>query len=133
MLNGFATQNVYAADLQAAAAWYAGVLGIDPYFQRPGYVEFRVGPFEHEFGIIDAAWKPAGPEAPGGAILYWQVDDVNAAYDGLLARGATSYQPVMARGEGFVTASVIDPFGNLLGVMENVHFAAMRERLTPGR
>jgi hypothetical protein len=36
----------------------------------------------------------------------------------------------MARGEGFVTASVIDPFGNLLGVMENVHFAAMRERLT---
>lgn len=130
MLNGFATQNVYAADLDAAAGWYTDVLGIEPYFRRPGYVEFRVGPFENEFGIIDASWKPDGADQPGGAILYWQVDDVTAVYEDLLARGATSYQPVIPRGEGFVTASVVDPFGNLLGVMENVHFAEMRSRLT---
>lgn len=129
MLNGFATQNVYAADLEAAAAWYADIFGMEPYFRRPGYVEFRVGPYEHEFGIIDASWKPAGAEGPGGAILYWQVDDVNAVYETLLARGAESYQPVTPRGDGFVTASVVDPFGNLLGVMENVHFVATRERV----
>ena len=29
-----------------------------------------------------------------------------------------------ARGEGFVTASVVDPFGNLLGVMTNPHWTA---------
>jgi len=130
MLNGFATQNVYAADLDAAAAWYADVLGIEPYFRRPGYVEFRVGPYEHEFGIIDAAYRPdAAPAAPGGPILYWQVDDVVGAAESLLARGATEFQPVMVRGEGFVTASVVDPFGNLLGVMQNVHFTDVRERL----
>ena len=130
MLNGFATQNVYAADLDRAAEWYADVFGIEPYFRRPGYVEFRVGPYEHEFGIIDAQYRPDASEGPGGAVLYWQVDDVTGAYEALLAKGATSFQPVTPRGEGFVTASVVDPFGNLLGVMENVHFAEMRARLT---
>ena len=129
MLNGFATQNVYAADLDGAAEWYADVFGIEPYFRRPGYVEFRVGPYEHEFGIIDAQYRPDASEGPGGAVLYWQVDDVTGAYEALLAKGATSFQPVTPRGEGFVTASVVDPFGNLLGVMENVHFVATRERL----
>ncbi|MFD4957695.1 VOC family protein [Microbacterium sp. NPDC058389] len=129
MLNGFATQNVYSADLDAAASWYSDVLGIEPYFRRPGYVEFRVGPYEHEFGIIDAAYRPDAPAAPGGPILYWQVDDVAAVNASLLERGASEFQPVTVRGEGFVTASVVDPFGNLLGVMENVHFAGVRERL----
>lgn len=130
MLNGFATQNVYSADLDAAARWYADVFGIDPYFRRPGYVEFRVGPYEHEFGIIDAAYRPdASPAAPGGPILYWQVDDVSATHDALLAKGASGFQPVMVRGEGFVTASVVDPFGNLLGIMENAHFVSTRDRL----
>ena len=39
--------------------------------------------------------------------------------------GATEYQPVMKRGEGFVTASVVDPFGNVLGVMYNQHYLAV--------
>ena len=129
MLNGFATQNVYAADIDAAAQWYTGVFGIEPYFRRPGYVEFRVGPYEHEFGIIDAAYRPDAPAAPGGPILYWQVDDVAATHEALLSSGASGFQPVTVRGEGFVTASVVDPFGNLLGVMENAHFVTTRESL----
>lgn len=32
--------------------------------------------------------------------------------------GATEYDPITKRGDtGFVTASVIDPFGNILGIM----------------
>ena len=33
--------------------------------------------------------------------------------------------PVTEHGSGFVTASVIDPFGNVLGVMTNVHYLDM--------
>ena len=40
----------------------------------------------------------------------------------LLALGATAQQEPIERGPGFVTASVIDPFGNLLGVMYNQHY-----------
>ena len=36
--------------------------------------------------------------------------------------GATVHEPPQDRGSGFVTATVIDPFGNLLGVMYNPHF-----------
>ncbi|MFH8252861.1 VOC family protein [Microbacterium sp. B2969] len=131
MLNGFATLNFYADDLQAASAWYADLLGIEPYFQRPGYVEFRVGPYEHEFGIIDARFRPDAGAQPGGAVLYWQVDDVEATFARLQEKGAVVFQPVTARGEGFVTASVIDPFGNVLGVMENRHFTDMLAAHTP--
>jgi hypothetical protein len=36
---------------------------------------------------------------------------------------AREHQPVTPRGDsGFVTASVIDPFGNVLGVMYNPHY-----------
>ena len=36
--------------------------------------------------------------------------------------GATEYQPLTERGTGFITASVVDPFGNILGVMYNPHY-----------
>jgi predicted enzyme related to lactoylglutathione lyase len=122
MLRGFATVSYYAADLEAATAWYAEVLGVEPYFRRPGYVEFRVGDFQHELGIIDAQYRPTSSDVPAGEIIYWAVDDVPATYDRLLALGATSYQPLMERGPGFTTASAVDPFGNILGVMFNQHY-----------
>lgn len=122
MLRGFATVSYYAADVEAASAWYAELLGIEPYYVRPGYIEFRVGDYEHELGIIDAQYRPPMPEAPAGEIVYWHVDDLQGSYERLLALGATSYQPPIERGPGFVTASVVDPFGNVLGVMFNRHY-----------
>ncbi len=99
-------------------------MGIDPYFERPGYYEFRVGDYEHELGLIDRRYAPHDPAAgPDGAILYWHVDDVATALEQLLSMGAQEYEPLTRRGEaGFVTASVVDPFGNVLGVMYNPHY-----------
>lgn len=36
--------------------------------------------------------------------------------------GAQPYEAPTERGPGFVTASVVDPFGNILGVMRNRHY-----------
>ena len=121
MLRGFATVSYYAADLEAASAWYSEVLGIEPYFHRPGYLEFRVGDYQHELGILDRRFAVPGPR-DGGVVTYWAVDDVQAAYDRLLELGATSHDAPTERGPGFVTASVTDPFGNILGVMYNQHY-----------
>jgi hypothetical protein len=60
--------------------------------------------------------------------MHWHVDDVPAAVTRLLELGATEYQPVTVREAGFVTASVVDPFGNILGLMYSPHFLAMQER-----
>jgi hypothetical protein len=43
----------------------------------------------------------------------------------LSAMGAIEYEPVTQREAGFVTASVVDPFGNVLGVMHNPHYLEM--------
>ena len=59
---------------------------------------------------------------PSGAVLYWHVDDVVAAFGRLIEVGATEHEGVRERGSGFVTASVVDPFGNVLGVMQNPHY-----------
>jgi len=129
MLRGLATVNVYAADHVAATRWYAELLGIEPYFQRPGYNEFRIGDYEHELGIIDRRYAPEGePDVPGGAVVNWHVDDLPGAVDRLLGLGATLREPITERGEGFVTASVVDPFGNVLGVMTNPHYLEILER-----
>ncbi|MER6007482.1 VOC family protein [Nonomuraea angiospora] len=123
MLRGFATISFYAADLEAAKAWYTELLGIEPYYQVPGYIEFRVGDHQHELGIIDARYAPAGAtDGPAGSITYWHVDDLEAALDRLVTLGAKEHQAIRQHGEGFVTASVIDPFGNILGVMYNQHY-----------
>jgi predicted enzyme related to lactoylglutathione lyase len=123
-LRGLTTVSFWAADLAAAKAWYTELLGIEPYFERPGYVEFRLGDYQHELGIIDSRYAPGGGAAtgPGGAIVYWHVDDLTATLAKLLSLGAKEYQPPTEYGEGFVTAAVVDPFGNVLGVMYNQHY-----------
>jgi len=134
MFRGLSTVSFYADDLAAARAWYTELLGVEPYFafppapQPPAYIEFRIGDDEDELGFVDRRWAPAGASAaPGGAVVFWHVDDLEAAVARLLELGATEYEPVTPRGSGFVTASVVDPFGNVLGVMTNPHFAALHE------
>ncbi len=128
MLRGLATVSFWADDLPAAKRWYTELLGIDPYFERPtegplAYAEFRLGDDQHELGLIDRRYAPAGaPSGPAGAVVYWHVDDLPATFDKLVAMGATEYLPPTDRGERFVTAAVVDPFGNILGVMQNPHY-----------
>jgi hypothetical protein len=86
----------------------------------------RVGPDEDELGLIDRRYSPPGASRdPDGAIMHWHVDDVSAAVGRLLELGATEYQPITQREAGFVTASVVDPFGNILGLMYSPHFLNM--------
>ncbi|MFJ4774710.1 VOC family protein [Streptomyces uncialis] len=123
MLRGLTTVSFWAADLAAAKTWYTELLGVEPYFERPGYAEFRLGDYQHELGLIDSRYAPDGSASgPGGAVVYWHVDDVSAALEELLSMGAKEYQPLTERGPGFVTAAVTDPFGNVLGIMQNQHY-----------
>lgn len=123
MLRGFATISFYAAELEAAQRWYADLLGFEPYFVVPGYIEFRVGDYQHELGIIDSRFAaPGHSDRSGGAVTYWAVDDVRSSFERLISLGATAHQEPTDRGPGFVPASVIDPFGNVLGIMYNQHY-----------
>lgn len=134
MFRGFATISFYADDLAAARDWYSELLGVEAYYAYPAapavpaYVEFRVGDDADELGLIDRRYAPPGAgNAPGGAVMHWHVDDLAATVRTLLGMGATEYQPITEHGDGsgFATASVVDPFGNVLGVMHNPHHLEM--------
>lgn len=131
MLRGLTTVSFFADDVAAAGRWYAELLGVEPYFVRPvegapAYVEFRIGDHQHELGIVDSRFAPHGrSDQAGGAVVYWHVDDVKASFDRLVSMGATVHDEPVERGPGFVTASVVDPFGNILGVMYNQHYLDM--------
>ena len=123
MLRGMTTAVYLADDLNAAKAWYTELLGFEPYFNRPPYIEWRLGDYQHELGIINSNYAPKGAKAgPGGAVVYWHVDDIEAALEKVKAMGVKEYEALTQRGEGFITASVVDPFGNILGLMVNPHY-----------
>jgi predicted enzyme related to lactoylglutathione lyase len=67
--------------------------------------------------------------AAGGAVIYSAVDDVRASFERLLSMCATAHDEPVERGPGFATASVIDPFGNILGVMLNQHYLDVLDRM----
>lgn len=134
-LCGLSTVSFYADDHEGAKIWYSEVFGIDPYFIVPGYAEFRLGDYQHELGIIDARFVPKNASKEvGGAIAYWHVDKLEETLDFLISKGASIYEPITDRSGGemaFVTASVVDPFGNILGIMTNKHYLEILNQKTP--
>ena len=132
-LRGLTTISYWADDVKAAKKWYTEILGQEPYFERPDaenpvYIEFRIGDYQHELGIIDRKYAPPMPAQPGGIIAYWHVDNLEETLNRLIAHGATAYGPITEYGVGFVTASVIDPFGNIFGIMYNKHYLEILEQ-----
>jgi predicted enzyme related to lactoylglutathione lyase len=120
---GLRTAIYHAPDLDKAKAWYSSVLGIAPYFDQPFYVGFNVGGYE--LGLDPD--PSASPGGPGGVTVYWGVADASAAFERLLSLGATSRTAVQEVGEGIKVATVLDPFGNVFGVIENPHFKLASE------
>lgn len=127
MLRGFANLNLVADDIPAAIKWYSTVLDQEPYFVRPEngtpeYAEFRFGDDEDELALMSSSYRPA-LEQPGGAVMSLHVDDAEDAFARLLELGATVHQPLIEREEGWRNAIVVDPFGNLLGIIQSPHWA----------
>ena len=115
---GLRTVLYHAPDLAKAKAWYASILGIDPYFDEPFYVGFNVSGYE--LGLHpDASAIPGGV---GGSIAYWGVANIKTAMDRLLSLGANEHAAIQNVGEDIQVASVFDPFGNIFGIIENPHF-----------
>ena len=134
-LRGMANVSFWAEDLKVAQEWYTKLLGVEPYFRRPdtenpAYIEYRIGDYQDELGLIDKKYAPkvASSTGLGGAILYWHVDNVAEMLERLKEMGATEYEPLTKRGEpGWVTASVLDPFGNIIGLMYSPHYVEVLE------
>jgi predicted enzyme related to lactoylglutathione lyase len=117
MFLGLRTVIYHAPDLAKAKAWYTSAFGVAPYFDRPFYVGFEIGGYE--LGL-----DPNMTHVTAGntAVAYWGVADIAAAHAHMLAHGAESRHALQDVGEDIKVATVADPFGNVIGIIENAHF-----------
>jgi predicted enzyme related to lactoylglutathione lyase len=119
MFQGLRTVIYHAPDLDQAKQWYAKALGAQPYFDDPAYVGFNIAGYE--LGLDP---DPSSATGTGSsAVAYWGVADAAAALARLVELGATDRMGVQDVGGDIRLASVIDPFGNIFGIIENPHFS----------
>lgn len=115
MINGLRTAVYPVSDLDRAKAWYTEVFSKAPYFDQPYYVGFEIGGFE--LGLV-----PDGTPGASGSKIFWGVDDIDAEVARIIPLGATIHADVQDVGEGIQVVELLDPFGNVLGLIYNAHF-----------
>ena len=114
---GLRTAKYNVRDLPRAKQWYSDVLGIQPYFDEPFYVGFSIGGYE--LGLHPDL---SGVTFGNNAVAYWGVPSIEDAMTQMADCGAAVRSEPMDVGEGIKVASVSDPWGNVIGIIENPHF-----------
>ena len=117
MFLGLRTVIYHVDNIDRARKWYADALGVQPYFDQPFYVGFNVGGFE--LGLDPDS---TGESRGNNLVAYWGVQNIEKSLARLLEIGARRNSDIQDVGENIRLATVIDPFGNVLGIIENPHF-----------
>ncbi|GGL02173.1 glyoxalase [Sphaerisporangium melleum] len=101
------------SDLDKAKAVYAALLGIQPQADSSYYVGFDAG--GQHIGLVPGG----GPQGMTSPVAYWHVPDIAAKLAELTDAGATVHQAAHDVGGGRLVATVTDPDGNVLGLIQD--------------
>jgi predicted enzyme related to lactoylglutathione lyase len=101
------------SDLAAAKAMYAALLGVQPQADGPYYVGFEAA--GQQIGLVPGG----GPQGMTSPVAYWHVPDIEAKLAEVTAAGATVKEPPHDVGGGRLVATVTDPDGNVLGLLQD--------------
>jgi len=117
-MTGSSTQGIQTvlhpvSDLAAAKAVYTALLGISPQTDEPYYVGYETA--GQQIGLV-----PGGPEqGMTSPVAYWHVAGIEAKLAEVTAAGATVKEPPRDVGGGRLVATVTDPDGNVLGLLQD--------------
>jgi predicted enzyme related to lactoylglutathione lyase len=112
MSEGVKTIIYPVTDLARARTLYGELLGEEPYMDEAYYVGFSV---EGQDIGLDPHGHSKGMTGPVG---YWHVDDIEKSLKALLGAGAEAKQEVRDVGGGKLIATVEDPDGNVIGLLQ---------------
>src|ERR1700733_467814 len=101
------------SDLDRATAVYAALLCTPPQHESSYYVGFDAA--GQHIGLVPGG----GPQAMISPVAYWHVPDIEAKLAEVTAAGATVKDPVRDVGGGRLVATVTDPDGNVLGLLQD--------------
>jgi len=100
------------SDLATATAVYAALLGVEPQAAGSFYVGFEAA--DH-IGLVPGG----GPQGMTTPVAYWHVADIEAKLAEVTAAGATVEEPAHDVGGGHLVATVTDPDGHVLGLIQD--------------
>jgi predicted enzyme related to lactoylglutathione lyase len=117
-MTGSSTQGIKTVlypvtDLATAKAVYAALLGGPPQTDEPYYVGFEAA--GQHIGLVPGG----GPQGMTSPVAYWHVPDLEAKLSELTATGATVKESAHDVGGGRLVATVTDPDGNVLGLLQD--------------
>ena len=101
------------SDLAAAKAVYSALLGMPPQHDAPYYVGYEAE--GQHIGLV----PNGGPQGMTSPVAYWHVADIEAKLAEVTAAGATVHEAAHDVGGGRLVATVTDPDGNVLGLLED--------------
>ena len=101
------------SDLAAAKAVYTALLGVEPQADAPYYVGFEAE--GQHIGLVPGS----GSQGMTSPVAYWHVADIEAKLAEVTAAGATVQEPAHEVGGGRLVATVTDPDGNVLGLLQD--------------
>lgn len=120
--------NLYTRDIEAGLRFYRDLLGFVETFRTPtegvpSHVELSLNGFVLGLGSVEAARDVHGVEASPGSpamVLVVWTEDVDAAYERLVAAGVPALQPPHNTGNNNRNALLRDPDGNLVEIVSKV-------------
>ena len=101
------------SDLGRAKAVYAALLGTQPQTDGSFYVGFEAE--GQQIGLVPGG----GRQGMTSPVAYWHVQDIEAKLAEVTAAGATVKEPARDVGGGRLVATVTDPDGNVLGLLQD--------------
>ena len=101
------------ADLDAAKATYSALLGVAPQVDSEYYVGFEAA--GQHIGLVPGG----GPQGMTSPVAHWHIEDIEAKIAELTAAGATIKDAARDVGGGRLVATVTDPDGNVLGLIQD--------------
>ena len=101
------------SDLEKAKPVYAALLGTQPSADAAYYVGFEAA--GQHIGLVPGG----GPQGMTSPVAYWHVPDIEAKLAEVTAAGATMKEPAHDVGGGRMVATVTDPDGNVLGLLQD--------------
>src|SRR4030081_3753388 len=110
---GIKTVLLPVSDLATAKAVSPPRPGAPPQTDGSYYVGFDVA--GQHIGLLPGG----GPQGLTSPVAYWHVDDIEAKLAEVTAAGATIKDAASEVGGARVVASVIDPDGNVLGLIQD--------------
>jgi predicted enzyme related to lactoylglutathione lyase len=100
-------------DVAKAKPVYAALLGVAPSADAEYYVGFDVA--GQHIGLVPGG----GGQGMTGPVAYWHVSDIDAKLAEVTAAGATVKEAPHEVGGGRRVATVTDPDGNVLGLLQD--------------